>query len=297
MRFLLRRGLASLLQLLVLSAAIFVLFRLLPGDLYSSDLGNGELSKASIEARREAQGLNRPWTARYSNWLTSSLHGDFGASLAYGIPVSQLLAPRISKTIAVAVPALALAWLVGLGAAALAIKVRMAPGWLEPGAAAAAMIPDVAAVSILLWLAVWAGISVTAYWLPLACLTFTLLPIVFLHASGELRHARELEFVRIAESRGVSGLRLWLRYALPAAANPFVSLAALLVSAAIGSSFIVEVLTGWPGVGPLFLEAVQARDYPIVQAVLIGLGALLIVANLAADLILYKLDPRIRDAA
>jgi len=296
MRFLFWRGLASVLQLLVLSAAIFILFRLLPGDLYSASL-SPEISKAYLEARREAQGLDRPWTSRYAAWLASSVRGDFGTSLAYGIPVSALLRPRIHKTLVVVLPALVLAWLLGVGGATLAMRVRMMPGSLEPGAAAAAMIPDVAAVSILLWVAVWAGISVTGYWLPLAGLTFSLLPIVFLHASGELRHARELEFVRIAESRGIPAARLWFRYALPAAANPFVSLAALLISAAIGSSFVVEVLTGWPGIGPLFLEAVQARDYPIVQSVLIGLGALLIVANLAADLILYRLDPRIRDAA
>jgi peptide/nickel transport system permease protein len=293
MTFLLRRGLASLLQLLVLSAAIFFFFRLLPGDIYSAELENSQLSKAAVEALREAQGLNRSWVSRYAIWLASSVHGDLGNSLAYGIPVRTLLEPRIHRTLEVALPALALAWLLGLGGAVVAFRARIVPSLLEPGAAAAAMIPDVAAVSILLWLAVWVGISITGVWIPVAGLTFALLPLIFLHASSELRHAQELDFVRIAQSRGVSRSRLWLRYALPAAANPLISLAGLSLSAAIGSSFIVEALTGWPGVGPLFLEAVQARDYPIVQTVLVCLGALLIISNLVADLILYRLDPRI----
>ena len=156
------------------------------------------------------------------------------------------------------------------------------------------MVPDVIAVGLLLWLAVEAGIPIAGGWLPIVGLTSSLIPVVFLHASGEIRHARELEFVRIAESRGLSGSRLWLRFILRAAANPLVSLAGLSVAAMIASSFVVEVLTGWPGLGPLFLEAVQARDYPIVQSILMLLAVVLALSNLAADLALYRLDPRIR---
>jgi peptide/nickel transport system permease protein len=156
------------------------------------------------------------------------------------------------------------------------------------------MIPDIVAVSLLLWLAVWMGLSITGPWLPIAGLAFAMAPVVFLHASIELRHARDFDFVRIAASRGISGGRLWLRYILRAAANPLVSLAGLSIAGAIGASFVVEVLTGWPGLGPLFLDAVQARDYPIVQTVLILLAAVLIFSNFAADLLLYRLDPRIR---
>jgi peptide/nickel transport system permease protein len=216
-----------------------------------------------------------------------------GTSLAYGIPVRRLIAPRIQKSLEIAVPALVLAWLLGTGGALLAVRFR----WtipLDSGAAAATMIPDVIAVSLMLWLAVWAGMRITGAWLPIVGLTFSLLPVVFLHVSQQVRQTRELEFVRIAESRGISGARLWLRFILRAAANPLVSLAGLSVAATIGSSFIVEALTGWPGLGPLFLEAVQARDYPIVQTILMLLAAVLALSNLGADLVLYRLDPRIR---
>ena len=209
------------------------------------------------------------------------------------MPVSRLVAPRIRKSLAIAAPALLLAWMLGLGAALWFARFRWTSVF-DPGAAAAAMIPDVIAVGLLLWLAVEAGMPITGAWLPIAGLTLSILPVVFLHASGEIRHARDLEFVRIAESHGVSGRRLWLRFILRAAANPLVSLAGLTVAAAVGSSFVVEVLTGWPGLGPLFLEAVQARDYPIVQTILMLLAVVLAVSNLLADLVLYRLDPRIR---
>jgi peptide/nickel transport system permease protein len=272
---------------------LFLIFRLLPGDIYTAELGNPQASRQSIEALREATGLKNSWGRRYGDWAASCLRGEFGVSLAYGMPVSRLIAPRIRKTLAIAAPALALAWVLGLGLALLAVRFGWTVG-LDPGVAAAAMVPDVIAVSLLLWLAVGAGIPIGGAWLPVAGLTFSLLPVVFLHASGEIRHARELEFVRLAESRGIRGRRLWLRYILRAAANPLVSLAGLSVAAMVGSSFVVEVLTGWPGLGPLFLEAVEARDYPIVETVLMLLAAVLALSNLAADLALYRLDPRIR---
>jgi peptide/nickel transport system permease protein len=294
MIFLLRRGLTSLVQLLVVSVLVFFFFRLLPGDIFSAELENPQRSRASVEALREARGLNQSWPRQYLSWLESSARGDFGISLAYGIPVSTLIGSRMRNTLEVALPALAVTWLIGLGGALLLGRTRIVPLVVGPGAAAAAMIPDVAAVSLLLWLAVWMGLSITGPWLPIAGLTFAMAPVVFLHASTELRHARDLDFVRIAESRGLPVDRLWLRYILPAAANPLVSLAGLSIAGAIGSSFVVEVLTGWPGLGPLFLDAVQARDYPIVQTVLILLAAVLVFSNLTADLILYRLDPRIR---
>ena len=293
MIFFLWRSLASLAQLLVLSVLLFLFFRVLPGDIYTEQLADPQASRQTVEALREAAGLRNSWPHRYRDWAASCIRGDLGTSLAYGIPVSRLIAPRIQKTLEIAVPALVLAWLLGTGGGLLAARFRWTMT-LDPGAAAAAMIPDVIAVSLMLWLAVWAGVRITGAWLPIVGLTFSLLPVVFLHVSQQVRQARELAFVRIAESRGISGARLWLRFILRAAANPLVSLAGLSVAATIGSSFVVEALTGWPGLGPLFLEAVQARDYPIVQTILMLLAAVLALSNLAADLVLYRLDPRIR---
>ena len=293
MIFVLRRSLASLAQLVVLSVILFLFFRILPGDIYTEELADPRASRQTIEGLRQAAGLNNSWPHRYRDWVVSCVKGDFGTSLAYGMPVSRLVAPRIRKTLAIAVPALVLAWLLGTGGGLLAVRLRWTTT-LDPGAAAATMVPDVIAMSLILWLAVWAGVRITGSWLPIVGLTCSLLPVVFLHVSQQVHQVRELEFVRIAESRGISGARLWLRFILRAAANPLVSLAGLSVAATIGSSFVVEALAGWPGLGPLFLEAVQARDYPIVQTILMLLAAVLALSNLAADLVLYRLDPRIR---
>ena len=292
MSYLSRRVAVGVLQVFVLSILMFVLFRVAPGDYYTAALE--ERSAGSVEDMRQASGLQRSWLVQYGDWLRSCARGEFGVSVAYRLPVSALVGPRVATTLRVAVPGLVLAWLLGLSGAFLLARRRVI---VDSGVSAAAMVPDVILISVVLWLAVWLGVSITGAWLPMLGLTLSLIPVVFLHASSELRKAFELEFVRIAESRGVRGLRLWTRYVLPAAANPLVSLAGLSLAAAIGSSFVVEALTGWPGVGPMFLEAVQARDYPVVQTVLTGLSSVLVVSNLVADLVLYRLDPRIRSAA
>ena len=297
MTFLLRRLLASLLQIAAASVLTFALFTLVPGDFYSTENFNPQRSPAAIEHDRQSAGLRQSWPARYATWIESCAVGEFGVSLAYGMPVGRLLAPRLRATMNIALPAFLLAWLAGL---ALALAAQRRPGLVNGSftslAAASALIPDGIAVSVLLWLAVRLGTPITGPPLPILGLAFALFPVVFLHAAAGLANARQQLFVRLAQQRGLSGARLWLRYILPAAANPLVSLLGLSFAAAIGSSLLVEALTGWPGLGPLFLEAVQSRDYPIVQSVLLLLTIALALANLATDLLLYRLDPRIRTA-
>lgn len=295
MKFALRRLAAAALQLILLSVASFVCFSLVPGDVYSEELANPQISADTIAALRHARGMDDSWLRKYAQWLSSCAHGEFGVSLAFGIPVSKLIAPRLPRTVLLALPALLLGWMLGLGGALFASRWRIR--WVvEPGVAAAGMVPDVIAVSLLLWLAVWAGFSISSFWLPLVALTLTLAPVVFLHASGALAEARELEFVRLASSRGLTGARFWFGYVLRAAANPLISLAGLSIAAVIGSSFVIEALSGWPGLGLLFLDAVQARDYPVVQTILLMLAAILTLSNALADVALYRLDPRIRTA-
>ncbi len=292
MKFALWKLARAALQLFILSFASFVCFELVPGDVYSEEMANPQIQAGTVAALRHARGLDRAWGLRYLEWAGSCLRGDFGVSLAFQIPVRRLIGPRVAHTVSLAIPALLLSWVFGLGGALIASRWRLR-WFVEPGVAAVGMAPDVVAVSLLLWLAVWAGLPIRGPLLPLAALTFALAPTVFLHASGALAHARDLEFVRIAASRGLSGGRFWFRYVLPAARNPLISLAGLSVAAAIGSSFVIEALSGWPGLGTLFLSAVQARDYPVVLTIVLMLASVLTISNAAADIAAYQLDPKL----
>ncbi len=298
MTYLWRRLFASMMQVAAASLFAFLLFSVAPGDFYSGESFNPQRSSRALEQMRQQSGLRDPWFRRYGAWVASCARGEFGVSLGYGMPVGRLIAPRARATLSVAVPAFVLAWLAGL---LLALAAQRWPGLvrtpLESVASSAGLVPDVIAVSLLVWLAVRFGLPISGPALPIVSLTLSILPVVFLHAASSLSAARELWFVRMAQRRGLAGWRLWLVYILPAAANPLVSLFGLSMAATIGASLLVEVLTGWPGVGPLFLEAVQARDYPIVQSVILLLALILTASNLLGDLLLYRLDPRIRTPA
>jgi peptide/nickel transport system permease protein len=101
-------------------------------------------------------------------------------------------------------------------------------------------------------------------------------------------------FLQAARGHGIGPIRLLLRHALPAAANPLISLFGLSLAGLVSASFLVEVITGWPGIGPLFLEAIYSRDFHVVMAVVMLFSLFLIIANLIADLLLYAADPRVR---
>jgi peptide/nickel transport system permease protein len=265
-----------------------------PGDFYLPSSLELNSSPAAVAEWRAQHGLNLPWTTRYAKWLTSASRGEFGRSLAYEMPVLSLLRPRVAKTLEIVIPALLLCWC-GAGVLAMAAVRRRAIHWLETFAVLASLLPDVIGISLLMWLAVGLHAqSIATAWLPIVSLTLVLLPTVILHATNAVSSAAKLPFVKLAERRGIATSRLWRSYVLPAAANPLISLAGLSLAGAIGTSLFVEVLLGWPGLGPLFLEAAQSRDYPVVTTVVVLLGAVLTASNLLADLALYRLDPRIR---
>lgn len=287
-----RRLLGCVLQIFVISALAFYLFSVAPGDFYSAELLNPQLHAPSIAKWREARGLNRPWAVRYGWWLASCARGEWGTSIAYDMPVTRLIAPRVSKTAAIVVPAWFAGWLMALAAAWRAA--RRKSRILEPAMTAANMLPEVIGASLLVWIAVLLRAPLGSAWIPSIALICAVFPLVFLHALGAFASARETNFVRLAASRMIPEARLWRKFIFPAAANPLISLIGPSLVAAVGSSLVIEAVTGWPGLGPLFLEAVQARDYELVQAVVVMLAACLTFTNLAADLLLYKTDPRIR---
>ena len=296
MNYLVRRCAVSAAKVLAASILSYFLFSVVPGDYFSAERFDPQRSTQYVDKLALEKGLDRSWPRRYAEWAASCVRGDCGTSLAYGISATRLIGPRLRKTLEIAIPALVLAWMAGLGLTWGSLRFRRwrLEGPLEQAAAGSALVPEVIVISLLLWAAVAVGMPVSGAWLPILGLAFAMAPVVYLHASSSLRRATQLLFVQLARRRGIGGARLWIRYVLPAAASSLISLGGLSLATAIGSSMLVEVLTGWPGLGPLFLEGVQARDYPVVQTVLVMLAAVLTVSNLAADLLLYRVDPRIR---
>jgi peptide/nickel transport system permease protein len=321
MRYLARRLLHSILLLAAVSLLSFWLAGLVPGDFYTVLRTDPRISAGSVDRMRARAGLEQPFAIRYGQWLASTVKGDFGYSLAYGEPVAPLLWPRLGATLLLAGLATAIAWAIALP---LGVWNAAARGtWLDRAARLACSlllaVPDLLLALALLIVAVESGwfpvggmasrgvSAMTATqrlrdlaWhmaLPLAVLVLGMLPVLVRHVRAAMVEQMESAFVLHARALGIPRRRLLTRHILPAAANPLIGLFGLSLGTLLSAGLLVEVVMGWPGIGPFFLEAILARDFGVVLAVVMVSTALLLAGNLLADLALYRLDPRIRRRA
>lgn len=318
MRYLGRRLLHSLLLLAAVSLLSFAFADLAPGDFYSVIRTDPRTSSQTVEAMRRNVGADRAFVVRYGEWVASSLHGDFGYSLAFNGPVGPLLWPRLCATLLLTVSATLLAW-------ALALPIGIWHATQRGTWRGRAMqflvtlllaVPDLLLALAALVLAVESGLfpiggivsrgysAMTGAQqvrdvlhhmaLPVAVLALGMLPVLARHVRTAMAQTLDAPFALSARANGIPRRRLLFRHLLPAALNPLITLFGLSLGTLLSASLLVEVVMGWPGLGPFFLEAVTARDFGVVLAVVMLSTALLVVGNLTADVLLYRVDPRIR---
>jgi peptide/nickel transport system permease protein len=130
--------------------------------------------------------------------------------------------------------------------------------------------------------------------IPVAVLALGMLPVLERHVRAAVSEALDTPFALAARAHGIPRARILYRHVLPAALHPLIALFGFSLGTLLSASLLIEVLVGWPGLGPLFLDAVLARDFAIVLGVVMVSATTLIAANIAADLLLYRADPRIR---
>ena len=318
MSYVARRLLHGILLVAAVSVAAFLFAKLAPGDYYSELQSDPRISPAAIDALREQAGLHRSWPAQYASWAASMMKGDFGYSLTYRGPVAPILWQRVRATLLLTGAATFVAWLL---AVPLGVWNAAARGTWKDALARGAMamlilMPDLLLAILLLLLAVqtgWfpaGGMMSAAFqslgpggraadlaWhlaLPAAVLVLGMLPVLVRHVRSAMAAALDAPFGMAARAHGIPLGRRLFRHLLPAAASPLVSLFGISLGTLLSASLLVEVVMGWPGLGPLFLDALMARDAAVVLAVVMLSAALLVAGNLLADLLLYSLDPRIR---
>jgi peptide/nickel transport system permease protein len=312
MRYIGRRLLHGLLLLVGVSVLSFVFAELAPGDYFSELRADPRISAEAVAALRAQYGLDRPLPVRYAAWVASVLRGDFGYSLAYNSPVGPLLWGRVRATLLLTGTATFLAWLIALP---LGIWNATARGtWGD--SVSKVVLSFLLAIPELLWAIVFLMLAVETGWfpaggmvspgpervedvawhlvLPVAVLVLGMLPTLVRHVRASMAEAIDSPFALSARAQGIPRQRLLFRHLLPAAANPLISLFGFSLGTLLSASLLVEVVMGWPGLGPLFLEAIMARDFALVLAVVMLSASFLVVGNLLADILLYRMDPRIR---
>jgi peptide/nickel transport system permease protein len=300
------------LLLVGVSLLSFLFADLAPGDYFSQLRTDPRVSAETVAALRAQYGLDRPLPVRYAAWVASVLRGDFGYSLAYNSPVGPLLWARVRATLLLTGTATLLAWLIALP---LGIWNATARGTWGDSVSKVVLsfllaIPDLLLAIVFLMLAVETGYFPTGgmvspgpervldvAWhlvLPVAVLVLGMLPTLVRHVRASMAEAIDSPFALSARAQGIPRRRLLFRHLLPAAANPLISLFGFSLGTLLSASLLIEVVMGWPGLGPLFLEAIMARDFALVLAVVMLSASFLVVGNLLADILLYRMDPRIR---
>jgi peptide/nickel transport system permease protein len=295
------------------SSSSFVLTRLAPGDYVTESLGI-DARRETIERTRARYGLDKPITEQYRDWAGRAVRLDFGRSLLYDRPVTDLIPERAANTAMLAVTALAVATVVGLplgimsgtaadGVLPAAIRstsliflslpplltslflvfVAARTGWFPLGGMGTGL-SQAGALDVLWHL----FIPATAIALPLAATLERLQSQAIREVVGE-------PFVLAALARGVPRTRIVWRAALKPALRPVASLYGLMIGSLLSGSFAVEVVTAWPGMGKLMLDALRARDVYLVAGCAAAGALFLAVGTFLSDLALALVDPRARD--
>ena len=318
MRYFVRRLAHAALLLLGISVFSFALLQLAPGDFFSSLQVNPQISSHTVSARRSQYGLDKPLPVRYGSWLRSTLKGDLGTSFAYNSPVGPLLALRARNTLLLTGTATLLAWLLAIPLGIWCAAHRGKWGDRIGGVLTSTLltVPDLVLFLALLLLAVRTGWFPTggmisaefndlSFWskatdisnhllLPSLGLALATLPPLIRHIRSAMIEVLDSPFIRAARAHGIAERRVLFRYALPVAANPLISLFGFSIATMLSAGLLVEVILSWPGIGPLLVDAILAKDTYVVVGTVMLSSVFLVAGNFFADMLLFAADPRIR---
>ncbi len=302
----LRRLVATLGVVLGVAVLVFLLIHLIPGD--PVDVMLGESAQAADRAAlRQAMGLDLPVPVQLINYLEGLAHLDLGRSLYSQRPIIELLAERLPATLELTAVSLAFTLALALPLGLLAAA-RRDSAW-DHGAMSFSLI----------------GVSIPHFWLgPLLIMVFSLwlgwlpvsgregpgavvLPALTLGMAMSAILARMIrssvlevlneDYIRTAYAKGLSRRQVVLRHALPNALLPVITILGLQLGGLLAGAVITETVFSWPGIGLLTIEAIQTRDYPVVQACVLLISLTYVLVNSLTDLVYALIDPRIRTGA
>lgn len=305
------RILLSLLTLLIVSALIFWVLEVLPGDVASRILGR-DATPETLALLRAQLHLNDPALARYLRWLAGMATGDFGTALTSSRPIVEILQPRIFNTVLLASYAFLLYLPLALIPALIqaVLRDRATDHALSAVTLVLLSMPDFLIATLLLITFVimvpllpamsLVDQSSTAieYFRAMTLPAVTLAIVMAVYAVRMLRdnliEVLGSDYVRMAELKGLSRRRVLLRHALPNALVPTLNVTALNLAYLIGGVVVVEKVFSYPGFGSLLVDSLQLRDLPLIEATVLIAAAVYIAANLLADIGAILLNPRLR---
>jgi peptide/nickel transport system permease protein len=316
---LVRRALAGLAVVVGVVTLMFFLLRLAPGDPAILLVGP-TASPAQVEAQRKALGLDRPVAEQYAQWMGQFIRGRWGTSIATGRPVRAMIAEAWPATVSLVGISLLLSYVLGIAVGAVQAS--------RGGATDTAL--SVVTVTLFALPGYWLGlmlVMVFTYWaralpsfgaagfdadfltgwsrladrlrhlaLPLTTLTLIGIGGTARYVRGAMLDVKGLPHVAIAQAKGLSPRQVTLRHVLRNALIPVLTLLGLSLPALFSGAVFIEAIFAWPGVGRIMVDAVGARDYPVIMAATAVSAVLVVLGNLLAELLAAWADPRLRTA-
>lgn len=311
--YILRRIALALPTLLLVAAAVFFLLRLVPGDPALLLLGDAATAE-SLADLRASLGLDRPLPVQFVLWLQHVVQGDLGASITNGERVLPLILDRFGVTASIVLAAVGLA-------VAIAVPLGMLAAWHQNSLGD---LLAVAGATLLLSIpSFWLGLILLLVfgmqlgWVPVVgyvpfhedfwqALRYVILPVATLaliECGVLIRMSRastievaRLDYIAHARAKGLSEARVLLRHAAPNAFAPTLTLIGIILGNLLGGIAVIETVFTLPGLGRLLVDAIFARDYPVVQGVMLFIATIYVAVNLCVDLLYPVFDPRVRAA-
>jgi peptide/nickel transport system permease protein len=294
---------------LLLSAAAFALGAVAPGDparILVEASGFSPAPPEMVAAKRAELGLDQPLLARYLAWVHDIIRGDFGTSYRSGQPVLALYADRLVATLALGAAAalVALVVAVPLGVVAafrprskinLVVSAIATIGIAVPGFWLSYILLYVFSVE-LRWFPVLSSLSMRGIVLPSVVLALPAIAIQSRIVRTSVGDVLAQDFVLTARAKGLGEWRLGVTHVLPNALTPFLTVYGLELATIFSSAAIIEYVFAWPGVGKLAIDSILVRDLPVVVGFVVLAGVIMVLTNLAADLLIAAIDPRVRNA-
>ncbi|CEG26101.1 oligopeptide ABC transporter permease [Bacillus sp. B-jedd] len=318
LKYTLRRLLGMIPMLLLISIVVFTLAKLMPGDSLSGEIDPNNTDPRYIEEMRQKLGYYDPLPVQYFNWITDFAQGDFGKSTRYKIPVSEVISEKLPNTIMLGGTAIlityVLAFIMGTyaGRKPYTFLDNAIGGFNYAGLSIPSFVAAVFAIYIFSFKLNWfpsngsVDITITQGTLDwyLSKLHHVLLPALVLGALSTASYTQFLrndiiensrkDYVRTARAKGTPESRIYNVHILRNSIIPLITFLGFDIVAIISGAIITETIFTYPGIGKLFLESVNTRDYPVMMALTMFFSLMTLVGNLIADLLYGVVDPRIR---
>jgi peptide/nickel transport system permease protein len=316
--FVLRRLLQGIAVMLVVGFIAFSLFNFV-GDPVAQ-MVPPEATQADRDQMRHMLGLDRPFYVQFATFLSNAVRGDFGLSLRLGRPVSALLAERLPATLELALTASLIGLLVGIPAGVYTALNR--DTWLSRAMLTLSLVgvslPNfIIGIFLILIFAVWLGVLPSfgrgdtvqlGFWstgflttsglraliLPAITLGFYPLTLVLRLVRSEMLEVLRSDYIKFARARGLTSRAVNFGHALKNTLVPVITIVGLQLGGIIAFAIITEQVFQWPGMGLLFIQAVQFADVPVMAAYLCLIGLIFVAINLVVDMLYYVVDPRLR---